>query len=90
MAISADQTPGNEPRRTLVNTPGELALTNATAATGSTDIAVHRFEALLDACMHETCIIGKHGGRLFYNNQSACQHAFRSTLPPYNQPAKQT
>ena len=90
MAISPDQTPGNGLRHTLVDTRGELARTTATAGTGSTSTAVHRFGALLDACMHETCIIEKHGGRLFYDNQSAGQHALRFTLPPHNQPAKQT
>jgi hypothetical protein len=50
MAISADLTPSNGLRHTAADTPRELALT--TAATGSRDIAVHRLEALLDACMH--------------------------------------
>ena len=90
MAISADQTHGNVLRHTLVDTPGEPACATAAAATGSTDTADHRFGALLDACMHETSITEKHGGRLFYNNQSAGQHAFRFTLPSHNQPAKQT
>jgi hypothetical protein len=88
MAISADQTLGNGLRHTAADTPGELALTTAT--TGGTDIAVHRFWALLDAGMHENYTIKKHGNRLFYDNQSAGQHAFRFTLPLHNQPAKQS
>ena len=90
MAISADQTPGNGLRHTAADTPGELALTIATTATGGTDIVVHRFRALLDDGMHETCNIEKHGHRLLYDSQSAGQHAFRFTLPLHNQPAKQS
>ena len=35
-------------------------------------------------------IIEKLGGKLFYDNRPAGQHAFRFTLPLYNQPAMQT
>jgi hypothetical protein len=55
MAISADRTSSNWLRHTVADTHGEPA--RITAATVSTDTAVHRFGALLDACMHEIYII---------------------------------
>ena len=58
MAISANQTPGNGLRHTSTDTPGEPGRTTATAGAGSADTAIHRFGALLGACIHEIYIIG--------------------------------